>query len=135
MELDRPKSIEAGADSGPREGLDAIAQYGRGEFDELTGTYEWYEVPPEVAGRRTTADWGEVIARFDLLAFDFQRHLNLRLTTVLRTHTWREFVALVSGLLSIDEHLVTGTGITTVPATLIGAHFHTTDDSEEPDDD
>jgi len=91
-------------------------------------------VPPDVAGERKAADWGEIIARFDLLAFDFQRHLHLRLTTVLNTHTWREFAALVSGLLSIDEHLVTGTGIVTIPATLIGAHFHTTDDSEEPTD-
>jgi hypothetical protein len=63
-----------------------------------------------------------------------QRHLGLRLTVVLHTHTWREFAALVSGLLGLDEHLVTGTSITTVPATLIGAHFHTSDDSEEPDD-
>ncbi|PCN47012.1 hypothetical protein Csp2054_14310 [Curtobacterium sp. 'Ferrero'] len=91
-------------------------------------------MPPDVAGERTTADWGEIIARFDLLAFDMQRHLGLRLTTVLRTHTWREFAALVSGLLSIDEHLVTPGRIITVPGTLIGSHFHTPDDEEQRDD-
>jgi hypothetical protein len=52
---------------------------------------------------------------------------------VLRTHTWREFAALVSGLLGLDDHFVTPGGITSVPATLIGAHFHK-NDSEEPDD-
>lgn len=54
---------------------------------------------------------------------------------MLHTHTWREFAALVSGLLGLDEHLVTPHGgITSFPATLIGAHFHTTDDSEGADD-
>jgi hypothetical protein len=52
---------------------------------------------------------------------------------VLRTHTWREFAALLSGLLGLDDHYVTSTGIVSVPATLIGTHFHT-NDSEEPDD-
>ena len=42
--------------------------------------------------------------------------------------------ALVSGLLSIDEHLVTPGRIITVPGTLIGSHFHTPDDEEQRDD-
>lgn len=86
-----------------------------------------------MASERKSADWGEILTRLDLVAFDLQRHLGLRLTTVLRTHTWREFAALVSGLLGLDDHFVTPGGITSVPATLIGAHFHT-NDSEEPDD-
>jgi hypothetical protein len=139
VELPRPKSTapDAGSGVGERDGLEAIAQYGRGEYDELTGTYEWYDVPPDVSAERTAADWGEIFARLDLLAFDMQRHLGLRLTTVLRTHTWREFVALVQGLLGLDDHVVTAAGIHTFPASLIGAHFHTTsdDDGEEPSDD
>ncbi|SBN64459.1 hypothetical protein GA0004736_3419 [Curtobacterium sp. 9128] len=41
----------------------------------------------------------------------------------------------MSGLLGLDEYLVTGTGITSFPATLIGAHFQSINDSEEPTDD
>jgi hypothetical protein len=92
-------------------------------------------VPAEITATRTRADWGEIIARFDLVAFDLQHHLGLRLTTVLTTYTWREFAALVSGLLGLDEHLVTpGGGVTSIPATLIGAHFHTPDDEEPADE-
>jgi hypothetical protein len=91
-------------------------------------------VPADVTATRTAADWGEIIARFDLVAFDLQHHLGLRLTTVLTTYTWREFAALVSGLLGLVEHLVTPSGVKSIPATLIGAHFHTPDDDEEPED-
>lgn len=135
MEQPRPKSSDPGADPGAGDGLDAIAQYGRGDYDELTGTYEWYDVPPDVTAERKTADWGAILTRLDLLAFDMQRHLGLRLTEVLRTHTWREFVVLVQGLLGVDEHLVTAGGVQTFPATLIGAHFHTTEQDDEGQDD
>jgi hypothetical protein len=53
----------------------------------------------------------------DLLAYDFRRHLGLRLTDVLATYTWREFAHLVSGVLS-------------EPLSLTAAHFQ----REEPAD-
>lgn len=81
------------------------------------------------------ADWSEIITRLDLVAFDMARHLGgLRLTTVLNTYTWREFRALVNGLLGLDDHIVTPAGVQTFPATAIGALFQTTDDDEEQDD-
>ncbi|WIA99748.1 hypothetical protein [Curtobacterium sp. MCBA15_012] len=91
-------------------------------------------MPAEVTASRTTADWGRIVQRLDLLAFDMQHHLGLRLTTVLRTHTWREFAHLVSGLLGLEEHIVTGRGVTSIPASLLGAHFHTPDDEEPADE-
>ncbi len=75
-----------------------------------------------------------ILTHLDLLAFDMQRHLGLRLTTVLHTHTWREFADLVSGLLGLEEHLVTPRGVTSIPATLLGSRFTTTDDEESADE-
>jgi hypothetical protein len=75
--------------------------------------------------------WVDILGRPDLLAFDLQHHLGLRLPVVLRTYGWREFAALVSGLLALEKVIHTARGAQVIPDTAIGAHFH---HDEEADD-
>lgn len=129
MESGRPKSTNGSAET-EREGFDAIAQYGRGDFDEATGTYDWYETPPEVTGRQIRAPWDEVFAAFNILRFDFQRHLHIDLAEAIHTRSWRWFADQVNGLLSMQEFVSTSRGVVPLPGSLIAARFT---DAEEPD--
>jgi hypothetical protein len=109
----RPKS-DSGSDrlggpeqGGEAEGLEAIAQYGRGRFDEATGTYEWYEVPEEVTAPGKGVTWQRILEKWKALEADFRSEYQVRLSSpkVRCRMSWREFVVLVHGLLSADTRL------------------------------
>lgn len=89
-------------------GLEAIAQYGRGEKDEATGLYDWYDLPPGVAEPQTgDGDGGirvlELVGEWELVVADFASEYGIRLATA--DLTWREFLAYLAGLLSVDSRL------------------------------
>lgn len=98
-----PKSAGGEADpagAGGGSGFEAIAQYGVGEPDPETGIYAVYDVPEEVVAPKVsiaelTEDWVLVVA-------DFATEYQVRLAVV-TDMTWREFVTLLTGLLSTPE--------------------------------
>jgi hypothetical protein len=109
----RPKSAlggDPGGDSGPR-GLEAIAEFGRGEVDPETGLFDWYDIPPGHAARRVV-DEGErgsvtileVVEQWELLVADFRSEYGIGLALG-EPVPWREFRPLVAGLLACDSRL------------------------------
>ncbi len=90
-------------------GLEAIAQYGVGERDPFTGSYEAYDFPEghpatqtAEEGRRVTRD--ELLAApWDLIGADFASEYAIRL--VGSDIRWPEFRLLLTGLLSADTRI------------------------------
>ena len=112
----RPKRTGSPGESGDtepggQEGVEAIAQYGRGKYDEATGLYEFYEdIPKEVT---TTFEggpltWGRILEKGVAIVADFRSEYGLSLASpkVRRRLTWLEFTALVQGLLMADTRLL-----------------------------
>jgi hypothetical protein len=80
-------------------GYDAIAKYGVGDPDPETGIYAVYDIPeeviePKVAVLELVEDWTLVVA-------DFASEYSIRLAVT--DMTWREFVTLLTGLLSNSD--------------------------------
>ena len=111
----RPKSTlvgDLGAGDGPR-GLEAIAEYGRGERDPETGIFEWYDLPANHPARRRVDDEGgtegsvtilAVVEQWDLLVADFRSEYGIGLALGERI-PWREFRPLVTGLFATDSRI------------------------------
>jgi hypothetical protein len=112
----RPKSTlggDPGAGSGPR-GLDAIAEFGRGQLDPETGIFEWYDIPPGHPARRRVKDDDDsqagslsfltIVEQWDLLVADFRSEYGIGLALGERI-AWREFRPLVAGLLACDSRI------------------------------
>lgn len=89
-------------------GLDAIAQYGRGDYDEATGLYEWYDLPSDHSAKRRQGGevaWRSLIEQWALLEADWSSEYGERLARVWPSLTWREFRTGVAGLLACDSRL------------------------------
>lgn len=109
----RPKSA-LGGDPGAGDGatgLDAIAQYGKGELDPATGLFEWYDLPPDHAARRIVEDGSQgsvtilsVVEQWELLVADFRSEYGIGLALG-EPLAWREFRPLVVGLLATDSRI------------------------------
>jgi hypothetical protein len=103
----RPKSDsgvdEPGAEAD--EGPEAIAQYGRGRYDEATGLYEYYEgIPKEVTGAPSEAvGWPQILEHWDLLEADFRSEYTIDLWSW--SGSWRQFSTFTRGLLAADTRL------------------------------
>ena len=81
-------------------------QYGRGERDPLTGLYEWYEFPPDFL-EEDQAQGISVLTlceQWPLVVADFASEYGIRLATG-EFVAWREFEALLTGLLAADTRL------------------------------
>lgn len=91
-------------------GLAAIAQYGYGRQDPLTGRYEGYDIPPghaakTKAGQEVPVTWPEILASFDVLIQDFAAEYGIRLAAEFGSMTWAEFATFAVGLLARDSRL------------------------------
>lgn len=104
----RPKSFDRGngpASSGEAaagsegSGFAAIAKYGVGEPDPVTGIYRVYEVPAEVTNPKVSIL--DLVEDWHLVVSDFAQLYSIRLATV--DMTWREFVVLLTGLLAVND--------------------------------
>ena len=85
-----------------------IDQYGRGEYDPVTGLFEWYEVPPEqqarieAAGERVT--WGRLLDLWGLVEADLQdRGIDVDDRALMGARSWRWLRTRIRGLLSTDS--------------------------------
>lgn len=98
----RPKSFDGDhAEAGGGEdatGFAAIAQYGVGEPNE-DGIYAVYDIPEEVIEPRVSIL--ELVDDWSLVTADFASEYGIRLAV--HDVTWREFVTLLTGLLSNSD--------------------------------
>lgn len=101
-----PKSADGEADpegaggGEGKSGFDAIARYGVGEPDPVTGIYAVYDIPEEVVAPKVSI--AELIEDWVLVVADFATEYQVRLAVV-TDMTWREFVTLLTGLLSTPD--------------------------------
>ncbi len=95
------------AADGTGEPAAGIDEYGRGEYDPVTGLYEWYEIPEGHAAQATgpSVDLEAVIDHDqDLIVADFAAVYGIRLHRTRNTDmTWREFLQLLIGLFADDS--------------------------------
>jgi hypothetical protein len=99
----RPKSAEPGGAKG--RGAD---RYGRGQRDEATGLYEWYEFPEgEGPGVGEPVTWRAILARWGLIEADLHACYGIDLgePDLLRARSWRWLRARIIGLLSADTRI------------------------------
>lgn len=99
----RPKSSEEVRDPERAESGDStLAEYGRGHFDEESGLFEWYEVPPEIASRGLELTLADVVEQWPLVIFDFATILHVDLEQSMR-RPFRWFKVRLSGLLDHED--------------------------------
>lgn len=98
---------EGGSDAG----LD-IDQYGSGEYDEATETFEFYDIPDEVlAGLAgpvgvTFFPWSQVWAQLDAVEADLHERYGIDLSSgILARRTARWLRVHVEQLLTVDSRL------------------------------
>lgn len=100
----RPKSGERLAS---RTGRDDPS--GRGNYDEATGYWDWYEDVPEelTAAGGDYFEWtpAQVLNEWVLLEGAFQAELGIDLEDVLRVKSWRWFFTRIRYLMSTDNAL------------------------------
>lgn len=79
-------------------------EWGRGEYDEETGLYEWYEVEDEELaehdGRQKTVSYTKIIENWRILEGAFQAVLNIDLEELFHRKSWRWFSTRVAYLLA-----------------------------------
>lgn len=102
----RPKSVDGVRESaGTKQGSKTLDEYGRGDYDEATGLYEWYEdVPEEVTGGKPIS-WVDLFKAWKLIEADFNSEYGINLERELRHMSWRRFAVLVTGLLNADTRI------------------------------
>ena len=98
-----PKSFDrddasAGGAEGEASGYAAIAKYGVGE-PNAEGIYAVYDIPDEVIQPKVSLL--ELVEDWPLVVADFAAEYRIRLAV--DTVSWREFVTLLTGLLSNSE--------------------------------
>lgn len=81
-----------------------IDQYGRGEYDPDTETWEWYEVPPEVGRRlqqnahaRVALKWSDLLDRWQAVECDLHSEYGIDLDDT-GTRDWRWLRTRIVGL-------------------------------------
>ena len=80
--------------------------YGRGEFDEVTGLWEWYEAPPELL--TPSFSWGEVLTHWDRIQLDLHERFGIDTgdRELLRSRPWSWLRLRISSLLAVESRLV-----------------------------
>ena len=121
-----PKSVGGSSDGGTGtvDGLDAIAQYGRGERDPETGLFDYYELPDDHeahGGQGSEVRLLDAIEQWPLLVADFVDR-GIRIHKERDSLTWAEFRDVLVGLL-MD------------PNSRLWRHFSRDSDAPEDDDD
>jgi hypothetical protein len=95
-------------------GLDAIAQYGIGQRDPLTGLYEAYDIPAGHAAAQTQTPgerkgkpvtWPELIGQWSLLECDFGTQYGVELEDAIKIRTWRWFRVKCEGILAAETRI------------------------------
>lgn len=86
-----------------------LDQYGRGDYDELTGTWEYYELPDDVYGRINrpagALTWRNIWEHFDAIECDLQ-DIGIDLSSgILSRRTGRWLRVRILGLLMADTRL------------------------------
>lgn len=109
----RPGSTSRSAgidgDCGDESGLAAIAQYGVGQRDPLTGTYESYDFPDGHPATLTEAEgatpvsWDTLRDKWPLIVADFSSEYTIRLAET--RMPWPEFWWHLTGLLATDTRI------------------------------
>ncbi|HON76804.1 MAG TPA: hypothetical protein PLQ23_16840, partial [Dermatophilaceae bacterium] len=103
-----PGPGSAGRHDGGGSGLAAIHKYGGGEYDPVTGLWEYYEFPPGHEARGQEAEevsWRDLLDQWVLLEADWLSEYHERLSAVWAALSWREFVVGVVGLFAADTRL------------------------------
>lgn len=95
-------------DGGPADDVltdEALNPLGRGEYDPVTGIWDWYADPP--AGEEDEGgepiSWEQLAAQRPLIVADFASEYGIRL--IIEPVTWVEYVPLLHGLLRADTRL------------------------------
>lgn len=80
-----------GAQPGPAQGKED--PYGRGEFDEATGLWEWYEYPSEAERQRSQGKgltWARLLEHWPLIEADMHQTYGVDVgSSILLNRTWR----------------------------------------------
>ena len=96
----RPRGGDAGSDGGELSGYAAIAQYGHGRQDPVTGAFEWYEYPEGYGAQSSatqTIEIGDLLRHGDPIVADFASEYGIRLYESPRL-SWRVFCIYLAGL-------------------------------------
>jgi hypothetical protein len=98
----------------------SLDQYGRGDYDEETGIWEWYEIPDaEIQRLETQANgvtWDALLTHWSAIEADLQdRGIDVDDTTLMASRSWRWLRVRITGLLAdrttrISQALSTPTG-------------------------
>src|SRR5690606_18262608 len=103
------KSAESGGPEGAGEARHLGV--GRGEYDPVTGLYEWYEgglpTPSRArSGSLRSLTWDKLLAQWPLIEADLHSEYGIDADSgVLRERTWRWLQVRILGLLSCDSRL------------------------------
>lgn len=101
------KSAEQGGPEGPGEAR--WLGVGRGEYDPVTGLYEWYEggLPTSrESGSLSGLTWEQLLQQWPLIEADLHQVYGIDVEDgILRERPWRWFQARVLGLLSCESRL------------------------------
>lgn len=87
-------------------GDEAENPYGRGQYDPVTGLWDYYEEPEEAGAHAgPLIGWAELIGQWKLLESDFHEVYGADLSREVHRQTWRWFDVRVQGLLAADTRL------------------------------
>lgn len=105
-----PGSTPPGQPGGPQgSGEDWREPYGRGRKDPVSGLYEWYEIPDEVAQRERGegVSWGQILQHWRLIEADLASEYGVDVEdrALMRARSWRWLETLLIGLLAADTRL------------------------------
>lgn len=80
-------------------------EYGRGEYDPVTGLWEWYELPEERTQPRVS--WGDILSRWPLVEADLHEvyGIDAEDRELMRSRSWRWLETRIAGLLAADTRL------------------------------
>jgi hypothetical protein len=78
------------------------ADYGRGEYDEETGLWEWYEVPSALLS--PSFSWGEVLDHWNLITLDLHDQFGIDCgdRALMRARPWSWMRLRIRSLLQIE---------------------------------
>jgi hypothetical protein len=84
-------------------------RYGRGARDPVSGLYEWYEIPEDLARQRDgeAVSWEAILSHWTLIEADLQQQYGIDVEdrALMRGRTWRWLRLRIVGLLNTDSRL------------------------------
>jgi hypothetical protein len=84
-------------------------QYGRGRYDDRTGLYEWYDIPPQErpSSRGRQVAWRDILTHWQLVEADLHSAYGIDVEDrdLMRRRSWRWLEARIVGLLAADTRL------------------------------